>query len=785
MLYLNIYLERNHKLYVIAFSLFLFFHSSLFSQQDKHWELTPYGDKTMKVTYHPDGYTHNENISDAVISKPSMSTSVPVVFAENALLLGENVPVVLHYEEDSVGYKGFSILLSDDERIYGGGERAISLNRRGYKFNLYNNPWYGYENGADNLNYSVPFFTSSKGYGVFFDNPSSGIADIGKSDPEKMRVTFFSGELNVYVIFGDTPAEILKRYHELTGTQGLPPRWALGNFMSRFGYSSEKQIFDIAKKMETEKIPFDGIIIDLFWFGDSIKGSLGNLAWMNKTKWPNPKKMISTLKKKNKKTILITEPFVLQSSINYDISKQYHAVDKVGNPYVLQDFYFGYGGLIDLFRNDAKEWFWKKHDEQNQIGVEGWWGDLGEPEKHPKDIYHQLKDMGFDRKFSADEVHNIYGHTWTKMLYENYSKYYPNKRLFSLNRSGFAGSQRYSIFPWSGDVSRSWLGLKAQLPIMLGMTMSGIPYAHSDAGGFAGGSGDYELYVRWLQFSAFTPIFRPHGTALGEVEPNAPNFPSEPALVPEPYTSAARDIVKLRYQLLPYNYTLAYRQSEFGAPLAAPLYYHYPNDKNVEKIENQFMWGDALMVVPITDKAKDTVKCILPKGEWYLFNLDRNRKPQPLSGKVFVLPALERPIVFAKAGAIIPVSPYEGESSEDFKTDRLQVHYYVNPKEASTFTMFDDDGITKQSIENGEYDLLTFTAIPDNLGFTLEVKNGHKNAKSKKTKKRNIEIVIHGLDEDQNWYYKDVNAYKDKVKIVNDGFSFDLKSEPRMFQIQN
>ena len=169
------------------------------------------------------------------------------------------------------------------------------------------------------------------------------------------------------------------------------------------------------------------------------------------------------------------------------LQEPYLAVDSSGKPYYLTDFYFGHGGLIDIFRNDAQQWFWQFYKKQMENGVEAWWGDLGEPEKHPSNLYHNLKDYGYKRLFNADEVHNIYGHTWTKMLYDYYAKEYPNKRLFYLNRSGFAGSQRYSIFPWTGDVSRSWSGLRAQLPILIGMSMSGVPYVHSDAGGFAGG----------------------------------------------------------------------------------------------------------------------------------------------------------------------------------------------------------------------------------------------------------------------------------------------------------
>ncbi|MBK7885580.1 MAG: hypothetical protein IPJ81_18630 [Chitinophagaceae bacterium] len=205
-------------------------------------------------------------------------------------------------------------------------------------------------------------------------------------------------------------------------------------------------------------------------------------------------------------------------------------------------------------------------------------GRFGRTGKTPSSLYHNLKDYGYKRLFKADEVHNIYGHTWTKLLYNNYAKEYPQKRLFSLNRSGFSGSQRYGIFPWSGDVSRTWGGLNAQLPVMLGMSMSGVPYIHADAGGFAGGEGDNELYVRWLQFAAFTPIFRPHGTALDSIDKTAFSFPSEPALIEQPYRNIVKEAIQLRYKLLPYNYTLAYKQTATGEPLVAPLYYHFPQD---------------------------------------------------------------------------------------------------------------------------------------------------------------------------------------------------------------
>jgi oligosaccharide 4-alpha-D-glucosyltransferase len=668
-----------------------------------------YADNIIKLTFTPTGYIKNQNLSDAVILKPR--PSVPSLKVKvNGDMVAFNGKSLLINADTMNGYYGFNFALETGEKIFGGGERALPLDRRGYHFNLYNNPWYGYSEGADNLNYSVPFFTSSKGYGLFFDNPSKGFVDIGKQDENVFKAGFSSGELNVYVILGKGYKEVLQSYHKLTGTQPLPPRWAFGNLMSRFGYTSEAQARDILQKMKEEDVPVDAIIFDLFWFGDSIKGTLGNLEWTNKQKWPDPKKMISDFKKEGIHTILVTEPFFVETSKSYAASKPYLAVDSAGKPYYLKDFYFGKGGLIDIFRKDSKDWFWNFYKKQMDIGVEGWWGDLGEPEKHPSDLYHNLKDFGQKRLFNADEVHNAYGHNWTKMLYEKYAQVYPNKRLFSLNRSGFAGSQRYSIFPWTGDVSRSWSGLRAQLPILLGMTMSGVPYVHSDAGGFAGGEGDKELYVRWLQFAAFTPIFRPHGTALFEVEPSAFSFPSEVALIDTPWRKYAKDVVDLRYRFLPYNYTLAYQQTVSGKPLMSPLYYYFPADTTAVKVQDEYMWGENLFVAPILNKGAVSRKYYLPKGKWIniiadsILVKDGGNWYQDSVG-------LKDVICYAKAGSFIPqdLSLFTYTNTEKIR-DPVYLVFHPFSSTPSSGTLYVDDGKSKNALRNGNYKLTTFSS---------------------------------------------------------------------------
>jgi len=710
--------------FALSFSVFVFAQADVasksFTTKNGTFTIYNYTENIYKIKFDPSGYKNGEALSDAVILKaPHRIDLLFEVSMGGDTIFLKGRPVMIGTHETN-GYRGFYFPLKDDEKIFGAGERALPLNRRGYRLNLYNNPWYGYSEGADNLNYSVPFITSSKGYGLFFDNPSKGYLDIGKTTNSILEYGAFSGELNVYVIFGDYQ-QVLRSYYKLTGTQPLPPRWALGNLMSRFGYTSETQVKDILSKMKEQQIPVDAVIFDLFWFGDSIKHSLGNLDWVNKKAWPDPKGMISDFRKEGIKTILVTEPFFVETSKNYIASKPYLAVDSTGKPYYLTDFYFGKGGLVDLFRKDSRQWFWQFYKKQMDIGVEAWWGDLGEPEKHPADLYHNFKDAGYKRLFKADEVHNLYGHTWTKMLYNNYAKDFPNKRLFSLNRSGFAGTQRFSIFPWTGDVSRSWSGFKAQLPLLLGM---------SDAGGFAGGEGDNELYIRWLEFAAFTPIFRPHGTALYEKDPVAFSFPSEAALIDTPYREIAKSVINMRYSFLPYNYSLAYQQTKYGKPLMSPLYYYFPTDTTASNISDEYMWGENILVAPVIEKGARTRTYYLPKGNWYKsegsVKFVKGGVWQTDSVNLWQIP------FFFKEGAFIFSNAGRRGNTNEYDGDTLRVTY-ITSDHPSSFEFYNDDGETRNAIEKNEYELINFSSSGvTNNSLTLDIRSNNGNYPGKK-----------------------------------------------------
>ena len=694
-----------------------------------------------RVTWSYSGMPRNEQVSDAVILKP---LKPPVVVPDSQapayendparmprlsqfmgalrVMMG-NTPVYFTRGFDSGDVRGLRIALDSGSTWYGGGERSLPMNRYGQRIPFYNNPHYGYSLNAVELNYSVPLLMSPGRYGLLFDNPAKGYADIGRANPRMLEVGFAGGRVDVYVIPGANPDEVLRNYTALTGRQPLPPRWAFGNFVSRFGYRSRQQVEETVARMKAEMFPVDAAIIDIFWFGDSIQGTLGNLDFVNKKAWPEPEKMLAGFRKQQVNPILVTEPFVLKNTRQFAASQPHLATDSSGKPFMLTDFYFGYGGLLDLFKPTARQWFWQHYKKWTDLGVAGWWGDLGEPEKHPAGILHDLSSMGAKRKMAADEVHNLYGHMWSKMIYENWTKTYPNRRLFYLNRAGYAGSQRYSIFPWTGDVARSWDGLRAQLPILQSMSLSGVPYIHSDAGGFSmTDDDDQELYVRWLQMAAFTPILRPHGTALGPdlTPPGVIDMPSEPVYKQEPYKNIARTVIHQRYQLLPYHYGLAWEAATMGRPFIRPMTYYGITDSALLQATDQYMYGDAFLVAPVLAKGEKLRNLYLPKVQWY--NLENNRLREGGSW-IADTTALETMPVYVKAGSFVPHwDEIAYQNTTQYSLARpITIRYYPGKFESS-YTFFDDAGEGRYAFsDSSKYQLVEFSGASFGSTITLSI----------------------------------------------------------------
>ncbi len=593
--------------------------------------------------------------------------------------------------------------LDKTEALYGGGARAIGMNRRGNRLQLYNRAHYGYEDRADLMNFCIPIVLSSKMYAIHFDNPNIGYLDLDSKKDNTLSYQTTTGRKTYQVIVGDDWYQILQHYTLLTGTQPLPPRWAFGNFSSRFGYHNQEEVERTIKKFQDEKIPVDAIILDLYWFGKTIKGTMGNLAW-DKDNFPNPTKMIADLTQKGVKTVLITEPFVLSNSAKWQeaVDKKVLATDTAGNPAKF-DFYFGNTGIIDVFKPEAKTWFWNIYKDLIQQGVSGLWGDLGEPEAFPS--------TAITAAGTADEVHNIYGHTWAKLISDGFKTDFPNQRPFILMRSGYSGSQHFGMIPWSGDVSRSWGGLQSQPEIALQMGMQGMGYMHSDLGGFAGDYFDNELYIRWLQYGVFNPVFRPHGQEEVASE----------AVYKDIVTKAkAKKQIELRYQLLPYNYTIAYQNSMFGTPLMRPLFFDEPDNKVLSSVCESYLWGNDFLVSPVTKPNIKRQSIYFPiKSNWYDFYTDAKH----LAGTtVNIKVSVDYIPTFVRAGAFIPMIKTIQNTTE-YSLANFDLHYYFDTKTTkSDGRLYNDDGLSPNAFNNEKSEIITFESAHDLKKLFIKIK---------------------------------------------------------------
>lgn len=712
------------------------------SVTDGDYYFRMYSDKIIETSFIPNGQTQNTE-SHTVVFDKNREFNTSKTESNKYLELGtksikvhidKNPFKVTYFKNNNVffseksGYtkvndstETLSFNLDNSEALYGGGARALGMNRRGNRLRLYNKAHYGYGDRSELMNFCIPLVMSSKLYAVHFDNSAIGYLDFDSKKDNTLTYETISGRKTYQVIVGDNWTDLVSNYTNLTGKQPLLPRWALGNFASRFGYRSQESVEGTIKKFEEEKVPVDAIILDLYWFGKTIKGTMGNLEW-DKENFPEPDKMVSDLNAKGIKTILITEPFILTTSSKWEetVDKKVLVTDKTGKP-ATWDFYFGNTSVVDIFKPEGKEWFWNVYKRLINQGVGGMWGDLGEPEVFPSKV---ITAGG-----KADEVHNIYGHNWAKLLADGYKKDFPNQRPFILMRAGYSGSQRFGMVPWSGDVSRSWGGLQSQMEIALQMGMQGLGYMHSDLGGFAGDYFDNELYLRWLQYGVFNPIFRPH--AQEEVA-------SEVARKDIATMINAKKQVELRYQLMPYNYTLSFDNNQKGTPLMRPLLFEEPA---LTTVSGTYFWGNDFLVTPITKAGVTSTEVYFPKSSNW-FDFYTNEKHTAGTTENIKVTADYIP-TFVRGGSFIPmIETIQNTSS--YSIDNFNLHYYFDESVAhSTGMLYNDDGVTPNAFEKEQYEAVHFSSNTNAKSLTIKIAT--VSGRNFTSKNKNVSVFIHNI----------------------------------------
>lgn len=593
------------------------------------------------------------------------------------------------------------------ESFYGAGERGFSLNLAGDTLVNYNTQNYGYQGGerrTNQMGITMPMVISSRGYGIFFDDFCRSTLRLGDEGLEYS--TTRPGPVSYYVIDGHgSVAGVVKNFTWLVGRQDLPPLWTLGYITSKYGYRDQRESVGTVDTLKREGYPLDGIVFDLYWYGK--EEDMGRLAW-DKDQWPDHRKMLRDFKKKGVNVVTISQPYVLTNGRaidNYRLLDRDGLLCKTDGTDTTQRvvIWVGEGGMFDVSNPATRAWLANRYKSLTDEGVTGWWGDLGEPEKHPLEIRHH-------NGLTAEQYHNLYGNDWSAIIYDMFRKEFPDRRLMTMMRAGTAGLQRYSVFPWSTDVSRSWGGLAPQVNIMLNAGLSGLGYMSHDVGGFAvdpANKRDGELYIRWLQLGLFSPVLRTHST-----------YHAEPYNYKE-FGDLTLRIIRERYNWLPYNYTLAWENAATGMPLVRPLGLYEPGDgiSRYDGVSDQFLWGRDVMVAPVMTQGATARDIAFPAGTWVDYNHPGTRYAGGTTVAAYQAPIDVLPL-FVRAGAFLPRATGRMENVGGYNPDRLDIVYYHSDK-PSAYTLFDDDLHSTGTLAPGKHRLIHFDAVP--AGGTLQI----------------------------------------------------------------
>ncbi|MBC2579496.1 TIM-barrel domain-containing protein [Clostridium sp. DJ247] len=619
------------------------------------------------------------------------------------LITGEPENGGLKYDGDTGVYETMN--MGQDEHFYGLGmdRDSKTLDRAGQKIVMKNN-MVGGDTSGNVSDQSGTFFASTKGYGIFFDNTYENTTfDMGATNKDQYSFSAPNGEMVYYFMNGSSLDKIMENYAQLSGKAPLPPKWALGYIQSKFGYKSWDEVNQVVDKFREKGIPVDGMVLDVFWA--SINHYF-DMSWSKE--FANPKEAMDALAAKGIKITNIIDPYVMVTSdIFAEGDKNGYFVKDSSGKTVIYDAWYGKSGLIDYTNPEAGKWYTSKVKQLHDAGVKGSWIDLNEPENATDSLRDQFKEG------NAAEIRNVYALNEAKAFYDG-QRSYTDERVWSLARSGFSGIQEYGTTVWSGDVNATWDAFTQNLELGLSTGMSGIPYFTNDTGGFRQGPPSAELYTRWMQASAFMPIFRAHG----DDSANQGKGEREPWVFGEQAEGITTDLIKQRYRLLPYIYTTAKDTYETNKPIMRPLIMDYANDAQVAKLQDQWMFGDSMMVAPVHTEGATSRNVYLPEGTWYDWN-DGTQYQGNKTVENYAAP-LDKIPVFVKEGSIIPMAQdmnYVGEKADDY------INLKVYPKasgEETKFSLYEDDGNT-YSYEKDQSATTDITTKKDNGTINLNI----------------------------------------------------------------
>lgn len=639
---------------------------------------------------------------------------------EDRLLVRENAPPGLHWQRERLT---LTHLAEPGARYFGFGEKTGPLNKRGRSMLMWNND-FPFHSSYDPLYMSIPYtlvMLHGRAHGLFFDNPARCRFKVASGHPWFFEYSVDAGELDLYVIAGPKPAEVVSRYTALTGRAPMPPRWALGHHQCRWSYMNEAEVREIARNFRERDIPTDVIFMDIHYM-DRYR-----VFTFDQKAFPDAPAMAADLRQQGFRLVASVDPGVAAAE-DYPLYREgrdggHFCKDASGEQFRCH-VWPGRVGMPDFTDPETRRWWGDSHRPLLDAGIAGIWNDMNEPSVwrgslRVKDLvipFPQIKrpDIVHDdegRNTPHLAIRNVYGLLENQAAFEGLTRLRPGVRPFILSRSGYAGVQKWAA-NWTGDNSSTFAHLALTVPMLLNLGLSGVAFCGPDIGGFAFNASP-ELYARWIELGAFYPYCRTH-TAIRSRRQEPWSFGTR-------VTNIAREYLKLRYRLHPTTYSLFRECHETGAPVLRPMFYEFPGDRSLEEVQDQAMFGPSLLIAPVVNKGQRRRDVHLPEALWTdYWTGERITGPTVVSRDA----PLELLPIYVRDGAVLFLWPPMDWLNQR-PVDRLFIELYPPAMGRSEAVLYEDDGET-DDYTRGVFAkrLVTQTREDDRLVIGIEAKDG-------------------------------------------------------------
>ncbi len=524
--------------------------------------------------------------------EPNRRSSLGICSRELKSQMGGNFKARMKFESDP------------EEKLYGMGQ---------YQNGIFNLKGSFLELAQRNSQASIPFVYSSRGYGFFWNNPGIGRASFGRNMTEWEAES--TKQIDFWITAGDSPEEILRQYMEVTGMPPMMPEYGLGFWQSKLRYQTQEELLNVAREYYRRGIPLDVIVADYFHW--TLEGTWA----FDEAYWPDPEKMVRELDEMGTKLMVSVWPTVSVHAPEYKEMEERGILVQSEAGVKINMLMIDPVSFVDMTNPEARSFVWEKIKKNYyDNGIKAFWLDVAEPEYSSYDFENYRYYQG-----SVLEAGNMYPMWYTKMIYDG-MKAAGEKDVVSLVRCAWAGSQRYGALVWSGDIPSTFESLRKQIVCGLQMAMSGIPWWTTDIGGFQEGdirdTEFQELLVRWFQYGTFCPVMRLHGCRKPYKKPLstvgggrcASGTENEIWSYGEDNYRIMKKYIEIREKMRPLTRRLMREASEKGTPVIRPLFYHFPQDPKVWEISDQFLFGEELLIAPITEYRQREREVYLPDG---------------------------------------------------------------------------------------------------------------------------------------------------------------------------